>query len=171
MRVHSDIKPENLLVVPDGGEDSALKAIDFGSSCDWKTPFKKGLRLATCDPIYTAPERRLDIFKPAFRFDVYSIALITMRVALPSLTDKKSMDDFVTNALAKGRFSLARTAQLVEDGRLDVSQSVKSELTALGSTANEDLFAVLCTMLTETPEERCDVEDCLNSRFVRKMGF
>lgn len=46
--VHRDIKPDNIVVDPTG--TSPLRCIDFGSSCDWGSPFKKGLLTATCDP-------------------------------------------------------------------------------------------------------------------------
>lgn len=161
-----DIKPENLLVVPDNGEGAALQAIDFGSSCDWGNIMKKGLGLATCDPVYTAPERRLDIFKPAFRFDVYSVALIALRVALPSLTDAYAMNDFVNNVLSKGRFSLSQTCEAIASGRVFTSQAVSFDLAALTDPSNEDLYAVLATMLTEKPEDRADIKDCIRSRFL-----
>lgn len=167
----SDIKPENLLVTDDADAGAPLQVIDFGSSCDWNTLFKKGLRLATCDPIYAAPERRLDIFKPPFKFDVYSIALIALRAALPSLTDSYNMDNFVTDTLTKCRGSLAKVCESVMSGRVQVSSSLRTELSALDSPENQDLFAILATMLTEAPEDRADVSDCLNSRFVNNNGF
>lgn len=46
--VHRDIKPDNIVV--DTASPSPLRCIDFGSSCDWGSPFKKGLLTATCDP-------------------------------------------------------------------------------------------------------------------------
>lgn len=160
------------MLVTDDTEGSApLQVIDFGSSCDWNTLFKKGLRLATCDPIYAAPERRLDIFKPPYKFDVYSIALIALRAALPSLTDSFHMIDFVNNALVKGRGSLAKVCESVMSGRVQVSPSLKAELSTLDSPENQDMFAILATMLTEAPEDRADVSDCLNSRFVRNDSF
>lgn len=168
---HSDIKPDNLLVVKNEPDAAPLQVIDFGSSCDWNTVFKKGLRLATCDPIYTAPERRLDILKPAFRFDVYSIALIALRAALPSLTTAAEMNLFVTNVLAKGRYSIARTCASVRGGRIQAPQALKTDLAILEGTGNEDLYAMLVTMLTETPDERATVSDCLRSRFIQTGGM
>lgn len=46
--IHRDIKPENLIV--DGACLPPLRCVDFGSSCDWGSPLKVGLRTATCDP-------------------------------------------------------------------------------------------------------------------------
>ncbi|KAI0566481.1 Protein kinase [Gracilaria domingensis] len=164
--VHRDIKPENILVVPGDPAGTPLKAIDFGSSCDWKSPFKKGLRTATCDPVYAAPEKRLDLFRPAYRFDVYSIGLIVLRCAVPSLTEASAMSDFVTNVLGTCRFSLERACSAVLNGRLSASSALRQELEQLLSPVNEDLYAVLVTMLTEDPSSRADVGDCLRSRLL-----
>lgn len=160
-----------MLVTDDPQAGAPLQVIDFGSSCDWNTFFKKGLRLATCDPIYSAPERRLDILKPAYKFDVYSIALVALRAALPSLTSCNEMDNFVKGPLAKSRGSLAQVCASVMSGRISVSTSLRTELSALDSPENQDMFAALAIMLTETPEDRADVSDCLNSRFVTNDGF
>lgn len=46
--IHRDIKPENLIV--DRYGNPPLRCVDFGSSCDWGSPLKVGLRTATCDP-------------------------------------------------------------------------------------------------------------------------
>lgn len=165
------MKPENLLVVKNDPGGAVLQAIDFGSSCDWTGLFKKGLGLATCDPIYTAPERRLNRLKPPFSFDVYSIALIALRAALPSLTSATNMEYFVQNILAKSRFSIARACASVRFGRIQAPRPLKAELGILESDGNEDLYAILATMLTETPDERAEVADCLRSRFVQNGGL
>lgn len=167
--VHRDIKPENLLIVPEaaGTGDSVLQLIDFGSSCDWNSLTKKGLGLATCDPIYAAPEKRLDIFRPAFRFDVYSIGLIALRVALPSLTNESDFKRFVNEVLVRSKFSLSRVCTLAESGRLQMNQALQSELIALNDDANSSMFSVLATMLTESPADRAEISDCLRSQFVQ----
>lgn len=162
-----DIKPENLLVVSGDREGSPFKAIDFGSSCDWSSPLKKGLRLATCDPVYTAPERRLDIFKPAYRFDVYSIGLIALRCALPSLTESTAMNKFVEENLSESDFCLQRTCSGLLSGRLQSSPSLLRDIEALTGPEYEDMYALFATVLTTNPSDRADVSDCLRSRFVQ----
>lgn len=169
--VDSDIKPENLLVTNEQYTGTPLQIIDFGSSCDWGNVFKKGLRLATCDPIYAAPERRLDIFKPAFKFDIYSIGLIALRAALPSLTESTSMNNFVNDVLSKCRASLSKVCDSVLSGRISVSSSISADVSALDSPENQDMYAILATMLTGAPEERASVSDCLNSRFLSNIGY
>lgn len=57
--------------------------IDMGSCCDWSSPFKRGIRTHTLDPLYGAPEQRLSIAAP-FAFDVFSLALVGLRVLLPA---------------------------------------------------------------------------------------
>lgn len=175
--VHRDIKPENCLIVSPqtaaaaGTATSSIQVIDFGSSCDWNSLTKKGLGLATCDPIYTAPEKRLNVFKPAFRFDVYSIGLIALRVALPSITDANEFDQFVTTVMERGRSSIERVCAAVENGRISVSPGLKADIAALCSPANEDMYAALATMLTADPAERADVSDCLRTRFVQSASY
>lgn len=174
--VHRDIKPENCLIVSPqttatATATSPIQVIDFGSSCDWNSMTKKGLGLATCDPIYTAPEKRLNVFKPAFRFDVYSIGLIALRVALPSITDVREFERFVTTVMERGRSSFERVCVAVENGRIPVSQGLRSDIAALCTPAYEDMYAALVTMLTAEPADRADVSDCLRSRFVQSADY
>lgn len=163
----SDIKPENILLVPQDPDGLPLKVIDLGSSCDWKSPLKKGLRMATCDPVYTAPEQRLDLFKPAYKFDIYSVALIALRCALPSLTSRDTMRTFVDNNLKQANFSLQQVCSGITAGRLHASQALRDDIHALDSSANEDLLSLLATMLSGSPADRADVKDCLGSVFLR----
>lgn len=162
--VHRDIKPANVLVVP--GDAAPLKAVDFGSSCDWGSLTKRGMRVATCDPVYCAPERRLELLRPALAFDVYSVGLIALRCALPSLSDERAMAAFVEGALARCKSCLLRVCAGVEEGFVEVGQPLRADLLALGSPANEDLLALLTTMLAQAPENRTDVETASNSRFL-----
>lgn len=168
--VHRDIKPANVLVVP--GDASPLKAVDFGSSCDWGSLLKKGLGLATCDPVYTAPEQRLDLLRPALAFDVYSVGLIGLRCALPSLSDERSMATFVSDVLARNKSNLLRVCEGVEQGYVNVSPNLRSDLLALNLPRNEDLLVLLSTMLAQAPEDRTDVRTASNSRFIAtERGF
>lgn len=128
--------------------------------------------MATCDPIYTAPEKRLNVFKPAFRFDVYSIGLIALRAGLPSITDPRIFENFVANVLQKrAKHSIEKLCSGVESGRINVSSELRSELLALSGPGNEDMYAALATMLVAEPGERADVSDCLRTRFVQNEGY
>lgn len=80
--IHRDIKPSNVIVNP-ADPVAPLKLIDMGSCCDWSSPFKRGIRTHTLDPLYGAPEQRLSLAAP-FAFDVFSLALVGLRVLLPA---------------------------------------------------------------------------------------
>lgn len=80
--IHRDIKPSNVIVNP-ADTVAPLKLIDMGSCCDWSSPFKRGIRTHTLDPLYGAPEQRLSLAAP-FAFDVFSLALVGLRVLLPA---------------------------------------------------------------------------------------
>eukprot|EP00961_Rhodomonas_salina_P140531 1890919-Rhodomonas_salina.3 len=40
-------------------KEHPLKIIDFGSSCDWSDPLKRGIGEATFDPMYGPPEKTI----------------------------------------------------------------------------------------------------------------
>ncbi|GAB0491745.1 hypothetical protein MMPV_003000 [Pyropia vietnamensis] len=84
--IHRDIKPSNVIVNP-SDPVAPLKLIDMGSCCDWSSPFKRGIRTHTLDPLYGAPEQRLSFAAP-FAFDVFSLALVGLRVLLPAYTSE-----------------------------------------------------------------------------------
>lgn len=163
--VHRDLKPANVLVVPEDGE-APFRAIDFGSACEWSMLFKRGLGNATCDEVYAPPEQTLQLLRPADRFDVYSVALIALRVALPSLTDEHRMRDFVDNILARCRYNLLRVVSLLNGANISASHELRADFAALDSPKNEDLLSVLASMLAERPEDRADVNSALQCAFL-----
>lgn len=82
--MHRDVKPSNTLVVPEDKEHP-LKIIDFGSSCDWSDPLKRGIGEATFDPMYGPPEKTIQLLQPT-KFDVFCVGMTGIRVLFPSLT-------------------------------------------------------------------------------------
>ena len=80
--------------------DHTLKIIDFGSSCDWGSIEKRGLREATCDPMYAPPEQKLQLLNPD-KFDVFSVGMIGIRYSVYLLYWHKS-----TNTDAEGAGSV-----------------------------------------------------------------
>lgn len=151
--VHRDIKPDNIVVDLDGV--SPLRCIDFGSSCDWGSPFKKGLTTATCDPIYSAPERKLNLMA-AKKYDVYSVGLIVLRCLWPSLTSRREMTSFVTEDLRRAG-SFERFLSAAAAGNAGVPGGSRSDAEVLDSTPQlAPLRSLLCTMLEVDPSNRAD---------------
>jgi Protein kinase domain len=151
--VHRDIKPDNIVVDIDG--KAPLRCIDFGSSCDWGSPFKKGLTTATCDPIYSAPERRLNLMA-AKKYDVYSVGLIVLRCLWPSLTSRLEMQTFVTEDLRQWG-SFERFLNAAADGSAGIPGGSQSDARVLDSEPSlAPLRSLLCTMLEVDPGSRAD---------------
>ncbi|HEY6971989.1 MAG TPA: serine/threonine-protein kinase [Candidatus Angelobacter sp.] len=72
--IHNDLKPENVLVTPNG----QAKVSDFG--CSIAQSWEPGARAAGWTPAYSAPERwRRE--KPDTRTDIYSLGLILFQFA------------------------------------------------------------------------------------------
>lgn len=167
--VHRDLKPGNLLVVP--GASSRLKVIDLGSACEWGMLNKRNLRNATCDPVYVPPERRLRVMQPADRFDVYSVGLIVLRAALPSLTDERRMASFVDQVLIPSRHSLPLAKDKILSGSTSATVDLRQDFAALDSELNGDLYSVLCTLLAPRPEDRNTAKSALCCSFLRNEGI
>lgn len=123
-----DLKPANVIVVPNDPDGTFLKAIEIGSSCDCGSLVKQALRLATCDPSYTAPERKFDVFKPALRVDVYSIGQIALRVTLPRLMENSAMNVFVEKCLGGSRFDFERACTAITSGRIDLGPAIAADI-------------------------------------------
>lgn len=167
--IHRDFKPENILVTPNG--TTSMKVIDFGSSCEWNIIRKRNIENATCDPIYSAPERRLQRYRPADRFDLYSVGLIVLRAALPSLTDAKTMEDFVGNVLSKNKYCFERCVNSIVSGTAEsISPKLRQEIVQLDHEKNSDLFSILASLLTAQPEDRTTVDSALSCRFLAVEG-
>jgi len=172
--IHRDLKPENILVSPTDEQGVYLKAIDFGSACEWNGFVKKNLDNATCDPVYSPPERRLRRFKPPFAFDIYSIGLIALRAALPSLTDNGSMKYFVDDILAANKYSLERAVNSIvsnTSNAINVPYPVQQDFVQFNRPNNDDLFSILCLMLAEKPEDRATAKSGLKCRFLKNEGL
>jgi len=146
---HRDIKPENI-IVDEADPDAPLKLIDFGSSVDWNTPFKRGLGTATCDPLYAAPEQRINLVYPD-RFDVYSVGIIGLQCLVPQLSETNALRTFVAQ--------LASYDDLVEFCNRAPSGHVLEPVLNDSSGA----FRVLSGMLIQSPSSRITARKALTS--------
>lgn len=79
------------------------------------------------------------------------------------------MSNFVKNNLEKSKFSFERTCSAILNGRVESSAALQADIRALTGPHNEDMYALFATVLTETPNERADLSDCLNSRLLRSV--
>lgn len=157
--VHRDIKPDNI-VIDASGDAPPLRCIDFGSSCDWgrgglESLFKKGLNTDTCDPVYSAPEKRIDK-RAAKTYDVYSVGLIVLRCLWPSLTTRREMAAFVKKDLLKyGTFDRFLTA--ASSGQAGTAGGTRADAMVLDREKQlAPLRSLLSTMLEVNPRDRAD---------------
>lgn len=138
----------------------------MGSCCDWSSPFKRGIRTHTLDPLYGAPEQRLSLAAP-FTFDVFSTALIGLRVLLPAYASE-----------ARLRELMVRLAPLDYD-LYAYRESVRPTV-ARGGGAVEDLallalspdpaavaaFELLAGMMRADPRQRRTAEAAVRAGFL-----
>jgi len=91
--IHRDIKPQNLVVEPDG----TLKIVDFGLAAEAEGAFAGG-RLGT--PHYMAPEQgRGELAEPASDVYALGITLFHMLVGHPPYSGAKSTDEIIERHL------------------------------------------------------------------------
>lgn len=165
---HRDIKPRNIIVTNDPG--APLKAIDFGSTVDWKTPFKRGLSIATCDETYGPPERKINIFA-ASRYDIYAVGLLGLRVLLPSLTPENTMKDFIENVVRQNNHDFPSICAAAQAGSRGITGQVRHEMQLLLGDNNRQVFKILKSVLREKPQDRLTVEQVLDDPFFDSIRY
>lgn len=157
--VHRDLKPDNIIVVPSARR---LQIIDFGSALDVRTPLWRRRAIHTIDPLYAAPETRVSVFAPD-RFDVFSIALIALRILMPSMSTYE-MSTFRTNLLSYD-CNLARYRSDVMSGGFNggVADAQLKTLFNQNDPSADVIFDVLSGMLMKAPTERSSAKRVLSS--------
>lgn len=73
--VHSDIKPQNILVAVNASGEISLQLIDFGIACPKGAYPQKGLRERGGTPEFASPEQ-LNDHPASFRDDTYAVARV-----------------------------------------------------------------------------------------------
>ena len=157
--VHRDMKPENVLVVP--GAARPLQIIDFGAALDTRAPLWSRGSIHASDPLYAEPETRGTLFAPD-RFDVFTIALIALRVLLPLFTTVE-LRYFRNRLLEAGNLSRLRSEMRI--GRPGCEVPVHTELQSLFNetdAAAVAAFDALSAMLTISAGDRCTARRALN---------
>lgn len=109
---------------------------------------KRGLSTATCDPIYAAPEQRINILAPN-KFDVFSLGLIAMQILLPSLKETWQLKDFRYRLEQYNHDLVGWCGGILENGGYsDMVEEVNNNMrgkTAASSSSQRFLPSGLCT--------------------------
>lgn len=163
--MHRDIKPSNTLIVPND-QIHQIKIIDFGSSCDWGDPLKRGLGDATCDPMYAPPEQKLQLLSPG-KFDVFSVGMIGIRVLFPSLTKGGvsyewpggNFQRFAEEFLPAYDWDLGRWVK--DKAAAWQGQLSKECQEALEEPQLVELMELIYKLLDKSPSKRCNVQQAI----------
>jgi hypothetical protein len=151
-RPDTPIQPANIIVT--NMRESPLQLIDFGSAVATQNVlFSRPVD--TLDPLYAGPERHLCPLAPD-RFDVFSVALIGMRVLLPSFSSERTLREF-RNRLETVDFDLARYCNELSSPSDSSSTGMTGELAQLFDSRNALAARVadlLSAMLRKKPGDR-----------------
>jgi serine/threonine protein kinase len=162
-------QPANVIISRNPTTASPLQLIDFGSALATRTSiFSRPVQ--TLDPLYAAPELRLNPLYPD-RFDVFSVALVGVRVLLPSCSSERALREF-RSRLAAVDFDLRRVRDELYGGPTTVPSDARgffADLAALFDTQNADavaIFNLLHGMLRKNPANRSSVQTALQSQLL-----
>jgi len=140
----------------------------MGSCCDWSSPFKRGIRTHTLDPLYGAPEQRISLAAP-FAFDVFSLALIGIRVLLPAYASEARLRELLSR-LAPLNYDLYAYREAARPGvsRAGGAGAVDdfARLALSTDPAAVDAFQLLAGMMQEDPRQRRTAEAAVRAGFL-----
>lgn len=160
--VHRDVKPSNVLVVPNAmSPGTPIQLIDFGSACETgKLLWSPGVH--TLDPLYAAPETRLSLTAP-LKFDVFSTAMVGISLLIPSYTRESRLREF-RNLLENANYDFKRLRSDVMSNLEDSFAPRDDELCAIFKDSTVQITAIfdlLCGMFEKSPNRRVSVEKAL----------
>lgn len=176
--VHRDVKLDNVLIdlsALDDGEVAPLRLIDLGSSAmaDGCTVLDAAFGRCTgidpdaspCSPLYAPPEGFVDPEHP-WAFDVFSIGVCVVRLALRCVTDDAQMAAFRKELCQcdgdLGQWVRTRLAATAVEPTL-----VQDLAAAFPQDVSSDGFALLSAMLRPDPAARPSVASLLAHPYVR----
>lgn len=168
--VHRDIKPGNILLAQPTGksESCAVKLIDLGGAADLNSQLRDGE--AIFDPTYGGPEQ-FNLVKglfgnkmeatgvePTFQLDAYSVGLVLLQLATPSLHTEPAM-----RVKCRQQLDLKCGGQLYEWRKSAPKAGV--DLSGMDELGAWDLVLGLTE---RNPDERLSVYDALRTPFLKK---
>lgn len=161
--VSRDVKPDNILV---DDECHGLRLIDFGAACAVGQP---GARCAGT-AAYMPPEGAVTPAAPG-AYDIYSAALVWLRVVVPELAPRAALEEFRQALRRFGEEERGASASGGADAthaRLEawLLPWLMADAGGWDDAEARRAAPVLARMLAASPEERCSAAEALAHRYL-----
>lgn len=167
--LHRDLKPNNLLVAPDG----QIKVADFGLARTVPSPHE----ILTSNVVtrwYRAPELLFGAKHYTSAIDIWSLGVIfaELMLRIPYLPGKNDVDQVEVTFRALGTPTdkdWPDVSFFPAYNKLQIyPPPSKEELRRRFIAASENALNFLCGMLTMNPQKRWDAIQCLESEYFRE---
>eukprot|EP00898_Chlorokybus_atmophyticus_P007096 jgi/Chlat1/7388/Chrsp6S07418 len=164
--VHRDVKPQNVVLAKDG----TLKLIDLGAAADLRTGVNYVPNEFLLDPRYAAPEQYImdqqtpsapplpiaALLSPVLwqlnlpdRFDMYSIGILFMQLAFPSLRSDNNLIAF-NRQLGNLNYDLDAWREKVDRGRVSADTRLGFEIMDADDGAGWELVKQMVRLRART---------------------